>query len=159
VTPAHIVPEWYLLPFYAILRAIPDKLSGVLALGGAIGLMFLLPWIDRSKVRSMRYRPTARIYFFVWIAALLILGWCGSQEPDGQLFPGVTTFTLIDYDVNSVTWISRIAAICYFGFYAVLFFLPFWEEPLPVPSSLFTPVLSPGAATPAGAVAAPEKKG
>ena len=88
----------------------------------------------------------------------LILGWCGSQEPDAQLFPGVTTFTLIDYDVNSVTWISRIAALGYFGFFAVLFFLPMWEKTLPVPSSLFTPVLGHGAA-PAGAVAAPEKKG
>jgi ubiquinol-cytochrome c reductase cytochrome b subunit len=107
----------------------------------------------------MRYRPQARMYFFIWIAAALALGWCGSQEPDGQLFSVVTTFTLIDYDVNSVTWISRISAICYFGFYAVLFFLPFWEETLPVPNSLFTPVLGHGAAAPAGATAAPEKKG
>ncbi|MDQ2861298.1 MAG: cytochrome b N-terminal domain-containing protein, partial [Pseudomonadota bacterium] len=78
-TPAHIVPEWYLLPFYAILRAIPDKLMGVLALGGAIGVLFALPWLDRSPVRSMRYRPTARLYFFIWIVASLALGWCGSQ--------------------------------------------------------------------------------
>ena len=63
VTPAHIVPEWYLLPFYAILRAVPDKLMGVIAMAGAIGMLFALPWLDTSKVRSMRYRPTARIYF------------------------------------------------------------------------------------------------
>ena len=69
VTPAHIVPEWYLLPFYAILRAVPDKLMGVLAMFGAIGMLFVLPWLDTSKVRSMRYRPTARIYFFILIVA------------------------------------------------------------------------------------------
>ncbi|HEX3406651.1 MAG TPA: cytochrome b/b6, partial [Caulobacteraceae bacterium] len=59
-TPAHIVPEWYLLPYYAILRAIPDKLTGVIALAAAIGCLFALPWLDRSRVRSMRYRPQAR---------------------------------------------------------------------------------------------------
>ena len=58
VTPSHIVPEWYFLPFYAILRAVPDKLMGVLAMFGAIACLFALPWLDTSKVRSMRYRPT-----------------------------------------------------------------------------------------------------
>jgi ubiquinol-cytochrome c reductase cytochrome b subunit len=159
VTPAHIVPEWYLLPFYAILRAIPDKLGGVIGLGGAIALVFALPWIDRSKVRSMRYRPMARTYFFFWILSAVVLGWCGSQEPDAQLFPGVTFFNLIDYDINSVTWVSRFAAIYYFAFFAILGLLPMWEKTRPVPDSLFTPVLSHGAAVPAGAVAAPEKKG
>jgi quinol-cytochrome oxidoreductase complex cytochrome b subunit len=158
VTPPHIVPEWYLLPFYAILRAIPDKLMGVLALFGAIGCLFILPWVDRSKVRSMRYRPRARVFFWIWIVAAIVLGWCGSQEPDGHVIGSFSTFTLIDYDVNSVTWLSRIGALCYFGFFAVLYFLPIWEKTLPVPSSLFTPVLGHGAA-PAGAVAAPEKKG
>jgi ubiquinol-cytochrome c reductase cytochrome b subunit len=159
VTPNPIVPEWYLLPFYAILRAIPDKLGGVIALGASIGLVFAMPWIDRSHVRSMRYRPTARIFFFIWIVSALILGWCGSQEPDGQLFPGVTTFTLIDFDVNSVTWLSRVAALGYFGFFAALFFVPMWEKTRPVPDSLMTPVLGGGVAAPAGAVAAPETKG
>ena len=152
VTPAHIVPEWYLLPFYAILRAIPDKLSGVLALLGALGCLFALPWLDTSKVRSMRYRPKARLYFFIWIIACLALGWCGSQEPDGQLVHGVTTFTLIDYDVNSVTWLSRIGAAYYFVWFLIITpLLGLRETPLPVPDSLFTPVL-PAAA---GAVAAP----
>ncbi|HEY1560805.1 MAG TPA: cytochrome b N-terminal domain-containing protein [Caulobacteraceae bacterium] len=159
VTPNPIVPEWYLLPFYAILRAIPDKLGGVIALGASIGLVFAMPWIDRSHVRSMRYRPTARIFFFIWIVSALILGWCGSQEPDGQLFPGVTTFTLIDFDVNSVTWLSRVAALGYFGFFVALFFVPMWEKTRPVPDSLMTPVLGGGVAAPAGAVAAPETKG
>jgi ubiquinol-cytochrome c reductase cytochrome b subunit len=159
VTPAHIVPEWYLLPFYAILRAIPDKLTGVLALGGAIACVFVLPWLDTSKVRSMRYRPTARTYFFIWIVACLALGWCGSQEPDGQVIHGLTGPVLIDYDINSVTWLSRIAALYYFSFFVILWVLPFWEKTLPVPDSIYTPVLGHPAATPAGAVAAPEKKG
>jgi ubiquinol-cytochrome c reductase cytochrome b subunit len=158
VTPPHIVPEWYLLPFYAILRAIPDKLMGVLALGGAIGMLFILPWLDRSDVRSMRYRPRLRLYFFVWILACLALGWCGSQEPDGQVIKGVFGPTLIDYDINSVTWLSRISA-AYFFFY-FLIATPFLSgKTLPTPSSIYTPVLGHPAATPAGAVAAPEKKG
>ncbi|MEO8927208.1 MAG: cytochrome b N-terminal domain-containing protein, partial [Caulobacteraceae bacterium] len=159
VTPAHIVPEWYLLPFYAILRAIPDKLMGVLALGGSIGVLFALPWLDRSKVRSMRYRPTARLYFFIWIVASLALGWCGSQEPQGQVIPGIAGPTLIDYDINSVTWLSRVAAFYYFIYFLIInpFLLP-RETPLPVPDSLYTPVLAHPPATPLGvAVASPEK--
>jgi ubiquinol-cytochrome c reductase cytochrome b subunit len=160
VTPPHIVPEWYLLPFYAILRAIPDKLMGVLALGGAIAVLFALPWLNTSKVRSMRYRPTARIYFFIWIVASLALGWCGSQEPDGQIIPGFNSFVLIDYDPNSVTWLSRIAAFYYFAYFLVITpILGLREKTLPVPDSLYTPVLSHPAHAPLGAAAEPEKKG
>ena len=159
-TPAHIVPEWYLLPFYAILRAIPDKLIGVLALAGALGMLFILPWLDTSKVRSMRYRPRYRVFFFIWIFACAALGWCGAQEPDGQIIAGVKTFTLIDYDVNSVTWLSRFAALYYFAYFAIITpLLGLIETPLPVPDSLYTPVLSHPAGAPAGAAAAPETKG
>jgi ubiquinol-cytochrome c reductase cytochrome b subunit len=141
-TPPHIVPEWYLLPFYAILRAIPDKLMGVLALGGAVLMLFILPWLDTSKVRSMRYRPTARLYFFIWIVASLALGWCGSQEPQGAVIPGVAGPTLIDYDINSVTWLSRIASLYYFAYFLVITPILGWREaPLPVPDSIYTPVL------------------
>jgi quinol-cytochrome oxidoreductase complex cytochrome b subunit len=155
VTPAHIVPEWYLLPFYAILRAIPDKLMGVLALGGAILMLFILPWLDTSKVRSMRYRPMARIYFFIWIVASLALGWCGSQEPQGAVIPGIAGPTLIDYDINSVTWLSRIAALYYFAYFLVITpILGLRETTLPVPDSIYTPVLSHPPAPSAGAVAA-----
>src|SRR3954463_2069702 len=63
VTPSHIVPEWYFLPFYAILRAVPNKLGGVLLMFGAIAMLFILPWLDTSRVRSMRYRPTMRWVF------------------------------------------------------------------------------------------------
>jgi ubiquinol-cytochrome c reductase cytochrome b subunit len=159
-TPAHIVPEWYLLPFYAILRAVPDKLTGVLALAGALGVLFVLPWIDTSKVKSMRYRPTARIYFFIWIFFSLVLGWCGSQEPDGQIVSGLTGPIFIDYDINSVTWLSRIASLYYFAYFLVILpVLGLTETTLPVPDSLYTPVLSHPPGLPAGAAAAPETKG
>ena len=92
VTPAHIVPEWYMLPFYAILRAITfdigpidAKLLGVIAMFGAIALLFVLPWLDTSKVRSMRYRPTARYFFIGFVACGLMLGWCGAKDPDEAL--------------------------------------------------------------------------
>ena len=151
VTPNPIVPEWYLLPFYAILRAIPDKLSGVLGLAGALAMLFALPWLDRSPIRSMRYRPTYRIFFAVWVVSVLTLGWCGSQEPQGQVIPGVTTFNLIDFDLNSVTWLSRIAALYYFAYFlAITPFIHRWEKTRPVPDSLYTPVLK----TPAPSAAA-----
>jgi ubiquinol-cytochrome c reductase cytochrome b subunit len=161
VTPAHIVPEWYLLPFYAILRAIPDKLTGVLGLAGALAVLFALPWLDTCKVRSMRYRPAARIFFVVWIFFSLVLGWCGSQEPQGTVFPGVPAGpTIIDYGPNSVTWLSRIATLYYFAYFlAITPILSRTEKTLPVPDSLYTPVLSHGVAMPAGAAAAPETKG
>jgi ubiquinol-cytochrome c reductase cytochrome b subunit len=142
-TPAHIVPEWYLLPFYAILRAVPDKLLGVIALAGALGVLFALPWLDTSKVRSMRYRPKYRMFFFVWVVACFALGWCGGQEPDGHVFGGATGLILIDYDINSVTWLSRISAIYYFAYFLLITpLLGLIETPLPVPDSLYTPVLS-----------------
>ena len=63
VTPAHIVPEWYFLPFYAILRAVPDKLGGVLAMFGAIVVLFILPWLDRQPIRSSNFRPLYKMFF------------------------------------------------------------------------------------------------
>jgi ubiquinol-cytochrome c reductase cytochrome b subunit len=82
VTPAHIVPEWYLLPFYAILRAVPDKLGGVLLMFAAIFVLFVLPWLDTSKIRSMRYRPLARQFYVLFIIGFLGLGWVGAENPD-----------------------------------------------------------------------------
>jgi ubiquinol-cytochrome c reductase cytochrome b subunit len=159
-TPPHIVPEWYLLPYYAILRAIPDKLSGVLALAAAMGCIFALPWLDTSRVRSMRYRPQAKLYFFIFVVDCVILGFCGAHEPDEQVIPGLMAFTLGDSSINSFVWLSRISALYYFAYF--LFITPFLglrETPLPLPESISTPVLSHPAATPAGAAAAPEKKG
>ena len=77
VTPAHIVPEWYFLPFYAILRAVPDKLGGVLAMFGAIAVLFVVPWLDTSKVRSANYRPLYRQFFWVLVVACILLGYAG----------------------------------------------------------------------------------
>jgi ubiquinol-cytochrome c reductase cytochrome b subunit len=161
VTPAHIVPEWYFLPFYAILRAVPDKLGGVLLMFGAIGTLFVLPWLDTSKVRSMRFRPTARLYFFIFILAALVLGYCGGQLPDDPVIGGAPSgLKLLDADINSFVWLSRIATLYYFAyFWLVLPILGLTETPLPVPESISEPVLSHPAAMPAGAAASPEKRG
>jgi ubiquinol-cytochrome c reductase cytochrome b subunit len=159
-TPAHIVPEWYLLPFYAILRAVPDKLTGVLALAGALAVLFVLPWLDTSKVRSMRYRPRAKIYFWVFVVSCLILGVCGGHEPDDVWLPSLAGFNLWDSDLFSYTWIARLFGLYYFAYFLVITpILGLTEQPLPVPESISTPVLSHSAATPAGAAASPEKKG
>jgi quinol-cytochrome oxidoreductase complex cytochrome b subunit len=160
VTPAHIVPEWYFLPFYAILRAVPDKLGGVLLMFGAIGVLFILPWLDTSKVRSMRYRPTAKLYFLIFVLAALVLGYCGARLPDDPVIPGVTGFTLFDSDINSFVWLSRIATAYYFAYFLVILpVLGLVEKPHPVPESISAPVLSHPATAPAGAAAAPEKRG
>src|SRR3954471_1994956 len=89
-TPAHIVPEWYFLPFYAILRAITfnigpinSKLGGVLCMFGAIVMLFLVPWLDTSKVRSAVYRPWYKLFFWLFVADAVLLGWLGSQPAEG----------------------------------------------------------------------------
>jgi ubiquinol-cytochrome c reductase cytochrome b subunit len=79
VTPAHIVPEWYFLPFYAILRSIPDKLGGVAAMGGAIVILLFLPFTNTSKVRSSTFRPIYRVVFWFLFADFLLLGWIGQE--------------------------------------------------------------------------------
>ena len=83
VTPTHIVPEWYYLPFYAILRAVPNKLGGVALLGAAIVILAFLPWLDRSKVRSARYRPRYRFFFWLFFICCVALGWLGSKPAEG----------------------------------------------------------------------------
>ncbi|MBP6878721.1 MAG: cytochrome b/b6 [Phenylobacterium sp.] len=160
VTPAHIVPEWYFLPFYAILRAVPDKLGGVILMFGAIAVLFVLPWLDTSKVRSMRYRPTAKLYFFIFLLACLVLGYCGGQLPDNHVIPGLSTFKLGDADLNSMVWLSRVATLYYFAYFLVVLpILGLTETPLPLPESISEPVLSHPANAPAGAAASPEKRG
>jgi ubiquinol-cytochrome c reductase cytochrome b subunit len=138
VTPPHIVPEWYFLPFYAILRAItfdifwiiPAKLGGVIAMFAAIGVLFFLPWLDTSKVRSARYRPIYRIFFWLLVIDCFILGYVGANPPEGFL----------------VT-LGLIATIWYFAhFLIILPILGKLERPLPVPESLSTPVLGRGMA-------------
>ncbi|KCZ45355.1 MULTISPECIES: cytochrome b N-terminal domain-containing protein [unclassified Hyphomonas] len=111
VTPSHIVPEWYLLPFYAILRAItfdlgpiPAKLLGVIFMFAAIAVLFLLPWLDTSKVKSMRYRPVAKQFFFGFVVVCLLLGWCGAANPDDAVIPALQgdPKLVVSYTENAV---------------------------------------------------------
>ncbi|PPR38109.1 MAG: cytochrome b [Alphaproteobacteria bacterium MarineAlpha6_Bin4] len=121
VTPEHIVPEWYFLPFYAILRAIPFKLLGVLAMLGSILILFALPWLDTCKVRSCRFRPIYKQFYWIFIVNFFILGWVGSKVPEGHY--------LI---------ISRICTGYYFiHFLIILPLLGFFEKTLPVPANIF----------------------
>ena len=140
-TPAHIVPEWYFLPFYAILRAVPDKLGGVLAMFGAIAVLFILPWLDRSPVRSGRFRPIFKIFFWVFFADCLVLGYIGAMPAEGI------------YVV-----IGRVATVWYFlHFLLILPILSVAETPRPLPQSISTPVFG-GSGAMAGAAAAPKRK-
>jgi ubiquinol-cytochrome c reductase cytochrome b subunit len=160
VTPAHIVPEWYFLPFYAILRAVPDKVMGVVAMFGAIGVLFALPWLDTSKVRSMRYRPMAKLYFIILVVVCVILGFCGAKLPDDQVIPGLETIKILESDLNSWVWLSRLATLYYFAYFLVIMpLLGLIETPLPTPETIASPALSHPATTPAGATADAEKKG
>ncbi|MBB5687915.1 cytochrome b/b6 [Roseomonas alkaliterrae] len=142
VTPAHIVPEWYFLPFYAILRAVPDKLGGVLLMFGSIAVLFVLPWLDSSPVRSMRFRPMARIALFLWTISFFVLMYCGAMPAEE---PYVT--------------ISRIATAYYFAYFLVILpLLGRLEKPLPLPESIARAVLGGGGPLPAGAAAKPMEK-
>ena len=86
VTPAHIVPEWYLLPFYAILRSVPDKLLGVVAMLSAILILAALPWLDTSKIRSAVFRPLYKQFYWILVADVLILRLHGSYASRGTIF-------------------------------------------------------------------------
>ena len=142
-TPAHIVPEWYMLPFYAILRAIPDKFGGVVAMFSAIGVLFVLPWLDTSKVRSMRYRPTMRTFFIIFLVVGVGLGWCGGQLPDAPVIGSFKTFTLIDGDLNSYLWLTRVFTLYYFVFFLIIMpLVGLKEQPLPIPATISEPVLT-----------------
>ena len=143
-TPPHIVPEWYFLPFYAILRAVPDKLMGILLMVGAIAVLFVLPWLDTSKVRSMRFRPVARLCFILFVFFCFILGWCGAETPDNMVF----TFgeRMVDGEMKPIglnfTWLSRISTIYYFAFFLIILpVLGLVEKPKPRPESITKAVL------------------
>jgi ubiquinol-cytochrome c reductase cytochrome b subunit len=151
VTPTHIVPEWYFLPFYAILRAVDNKLLGVLLMFGSIASLFVLPWLDTSKVRSMRYRPLAKVFFLFFVVDCVILGFCGANLPDA--------FVISVGDVG-LTWkvLSFLAMVYYYLFFWVILpVLGLVEKPLPVPDTISSPVLSHVATQPDGAVAAQQK--
>ena len=125
-TPAHIVPEWYFLPIYAILRAVPDKLGGVLLMFSAILVLFVLPWLDRSPVRSARFRPVFRIFFWLLFIDCIALGYLGGMPAEGI------------YVV-----LSRVATAWYFlHFLAILPLLSVFETTKPLPKSISEPVLA-----------------
>jgi quinol-cytochrome oxidoreductase complex cytochrome b subunit len=141
-TPPHIVPEWYFLPFYAILRAIPNKLGGVVAMFASILVLFFLPWLDTSKVRSARYRPLFRQFFWILVVCCIGLGYLGSQPPEGG-------FVLA----------ARILTAYYFiHFLVILPLLGLVEKPRAVPASISESVLK-GAAPASAGHKAPDRNG
>jgi ubiquinol-cytochrome c reductase cytochrome b/c1 subunit len=124
-TPAHIVPEWYYLPYYAILRSIPSKLGGVTAMFSSILLFAFLPWLDRSPVKSASYRPLYRIFFWIFVATAIGLGYIGANPPEGN------------YVIA-----GRILTISYFAFFLVIVpLLGFVEKPKALPASIADAVL------------------
>ncbi|KYO52242.1 MAG: cytochrome b [Tistrella sp.] len=125
VTPAHIVPEWYFLPFYAILRSVPSKLGGVLLMFAAIFVLFLLPWLDTSRVRSAKFRPVFKVFYLLLVVDILALGWAGGQPAEGV-----------------AVVIGQIATAWYFLHFLVLLPLLGWfERPRPLPESIASAVL------------------
>jgi len=142
VTPTHIVPEWYYLPFYAMLRAVPDKFLGVVLMFGSILILFLLPWLDTSKVRSLRYRPAARWFFIIFLVVCLGLGYCGAKLPDEMVFSVGTTAEGTPIGMNYL-WLTRILTAYYFLYFLLIMpWLGLRETPLPVPDTIAAPVLS-----------------
>ena len=126
-TPAHIVPEWYFLPFYAILRAVPDKLMGVLLMFAAVLVLFFLPWLDRHKIRSANFRPFYRQFYWLFAIDCIILGWVGAMPAEG-------IYVLI----------ARIATVYYFSFFLIIMPLlsRFEKVSDDLPSSISSAVLS-----------------
>ena len=145
VTPAHIVPEWYFLPFYAILRAIPSKLGGVIAMFSAIVVLVFIPWLDTSRVRSTKYRPIYRWFFWLFVFTCLALGYLGSRPAEGAY----------------VLW-AQIFTFYYFAhFLLVMPIVGLIETPKQMPGSITEAVLGEnaggGGAVPEGVAALAEK--
>jgi ubiquinol-cytochrome c reductase cytochrome b/c1 subunit len=125
-TPPHIVPEWYYLPFYAILRSIPNKLAGVIAMFSAILVLAFLPWLDTAKTRSSKYRPLAKQFFWIFVIVCIVLGYLGSKPPEGI------------YVIA-----GRILTVCYFAYFLILLpLLSRIEKPRPLPNSIADDVLA-----------------
>jgi ubiquinol-cytochrome c reductase cytochrome b/c1 subunit len=140
-TPTHIVPEWYFLPFYAILRAIPSKLGGVIAMFASIAILAFLPWLDRSRVRSAKYRPLFRQFFWIFVITCIGLGWLGAKPAEGV------------YVIA-----SRILTAWYFlHFLVILPLLGYFERPTPLPGSIAESVLGKGHTPAVAQAAAPDR--
>ena len=164
-TPAHIVPEWYFLPYYAVLRAVPDnfigswigftlieaKLAGVIAMFASVMILFLVPWLDTSKVRSARFRPIYKWFFWIFVADAVVLGWVGANSPT-DVFMERISFLVI----------GRVATAWYFFHFLILLpVLGRLERPLPLPNSIAEAVLGAskgGGALASGATAKPMEK-
>jgi ubiquinol-cytochrome c reductase cytochrome b subunit len=132
-TPAHIVPEWYLLPYYAILRSVPNKLLGVILAFGSFFTLLIVPWLDTSPVRSARFRPIYKWLFWLLVIAVLDLGYVGAHEPRGIIIT-----------------MGRLGTIYfYLHFYVLMPLIGKLERPRPLPVSIGAAVL--GSRTPAGA--------
>ncbi|RCK30506.1 cytochrome B [Thalassospira lucentensis MCCC 1A00383 = DSM 14000] len=144
VTPPHIVPEWYFLPFYAILRSIdftifgiPAKLLGVLAMFASIVILFVIPWLDTSKVRSSKFRPVYKWFFWLFVVDTFILGYCGAKAPD-DYFMGVPGLKVIV--------MGQLSTLYYFAhFLVVMPLVGKMERPKPLPASISESVLKEGA--------------
>jgi ubiquinol-cytochrome c reductase cytochrome b/c1 subunit len=129
-TPNHIVPEWYFLPFYAILRSVPNKLLGVVLMFSAVGILFIVPWLDTSRVRSARFRPVYKIIYWLLPIDCIALGYVGSQPPAGF-----------------VVTLGQVATLYYFVHFLILIpLIGKLENPRPLPTSIGAPVLGAGAA-------------
>ncbi len=125
VTPPHIVPEWYFLPFYAILRSIDNKLLGVIAMFAGVCILFALPWMDRCRVRSARFRPVYRQFFWIFLADCILLGYIGAQT---AVEPYVT--------------IGRVATAYYFAHFLIICpLICKFERPMEPPESISAGVL------------------
>ena len=137
------MPEWYFLPFYAMLRSVPNKLGGVCIMFGSILVLFVLPWLDTSPVRSARFRPIFRQVIWLWVAATIVLGVVGAHLPIGIWVP-----------------IGRLCTLYYFFHFLVLPpILGVLERPLPLPDSISQAIFGPGGGPmPSGAVAKPMEK-
>jgi ubiquinol-cytochrome c reductase cytochrome b subunit len=143
-TPPHIVPEWYFLPFYAILRAIPSKLGGVIAMFGAIVVLVFIPWLDTARERSSRYRPIFKWFFWLLVITCLALGYLGAKPPEGGFLIAARLFT----------------AYYFIHFLLVLPIVGLIETPKPKPQTVADSIFGPdgGGKIPQPAMAAAEKR-
>lgn len=115
-TPLEITPEWYFLPFYAVLRSIPDKLGGVVAMGSSILILAFLPYLDRSKIRSARYRPVKKVLTWVFYLDFILLGYVGMHPPDYISFAGMR-----------MVWLGRILTTYYFLYFITMPLVSYYE--------------------------------
>ncbi len=146
-TPAHIAPEWYLASFYAMLRAIDfnlildSKVLGVLVMFGAIGVLFLVPWLDTSRVRSANYRPVYWWCFWIFVADFAMLSWAGLQ-PAGVVLIQTGTDAAHNPVGFNITHLSQLGTLYYFAFFIIIMpLLGLFETPRPLPESIAQSVL------------------